>query len=75
VHERACAAPSGWRGIATAVWFTLVIVATHEDLAARCGVSRPKVSGELKRLEKAGWLRLDRGAIEILDLDGILRRA
>ena len=76
VHERVCAAlvrlapgsppPAGSR------W---LIVATHEDLAARCGVSRPKVSGELKRLEKAGWLRLDRGAIEILDLDGILRRA
>ena len=52
-----------------------LINATHEDLAARCGVSRPKVSGELKRLEKSGRLRLNRSVIEILDLDGILRGA
>jgi CRP-like cAMP-binding protein len=39
---------------------------THEHLAARSGVSRPKLSMELKRLEKDGHLRLHRGAIEIL---------
>ena len=74
VHERLCASLARLAGAAPpppgARW---LIDATHEDLAARCGVSRPKVSGELKRLEKAGWLRLDHGAIEILDRDGILR--
>lgn len=45
-------------------WF---INATHEHLAWRCGVSRPKLSHELKRMEQAGLLRLHRGAIEILD--------
>ncbi len=76
VHERLCAALVRLARVSPpqpgARW---LIDATHEDLAARCGVSRPKVSGELKRLEKAGWLRLERGAVEILDLDGILRRA
>ena len=39
-----------------------------EQLATRCGVSRPKASTALKRLERAGQLRLERGAIEVLDL-------
>lgn len=39
---------------------------THEHLAARSGVSRPKLSLQLKRLEADGLLRLHRGAIEIL---------
>ncbi|MCZ4313157.1 Crp/Fnr family transcriptional regulator [Comamonadaceae bacterium G21597-S1] len=39
---------------------------THEHLAARCGVSRPKLSMELKRLEQSGLLVLRRGTIEIL---------
>jgi CRP-like cAMP-binding protein len=76
VRERLCAAlvrmAREWPPQPYARW---LINATHEDLAARCGVSRPKVSGELKRLEQAGWLRLERGVIEILDLDGILLRA
>jgi len=46
----------------------LLIAATHEQLAQRCGVSRPKLSLELKQLELAGRLKLHRGAIEILDL-------
>lgn len=45
----------------------LVINATHEDLAARFGVSRPRLSKELKKLEEAGLLKLGRGTIEIVD--------
>ena len=45
----------------------LMIAVTHDKLAARCGLSRPKLSQELKRLELAGTLRLHRGAIEIVD--------
>lgn len=45
-----------------------VIHATHEELAARCGVSRPKLTLELKRLEQGGVLRRGRGSIEILNL-------
>ena len=45
----------------------LRIVATHAHIAARCGVSRPKLSHELKRLEMAGSLKLYRGRIEVVD--------
>jgi CRP-like cAMP-binding protein len=44
-----------------------LIPATHEHLALRCGVSRSKLSLELKQLELAGVLRLSRGRIELLD--------
>lgn len=44
-----------------------LISTTHEHLAMRCGVSRPKLSFELKQLEGAGILRLHRGTIELLD--------
>ena len=44
-----------------------VIRTTHEELAARCGVSRPKLTLELKKLEENGLLRRGRGCIEILN--------
>jgi CRP/FNR family transcriptional regulator len=47
------------------------VMATHEQLSLRCGVSRPKLSHELKRLEKAGTLRLRRGVIDVLDLPAL----
>ncbi len=68
VHERVCASIAR---IALSMPELedgrVVISATHEALAARCGVSRPKLSRELKRLEDAGRLRLGRGTIEIVD--------
>ena len=42
---------------------------THEELAARCGVSRPKLTTELKRLEEQGLIRRGRGMLEILSQD------
>lgn len=45
----------------------LRIAVTHDKLAAHCGLSRPKLSQELKRLELAGILKLHRGVIEIVD--------
>lgn len=42
---------------------------THDELALRSGISRPKVSNALKRLEKHGVIRLGRGMIEILDYE------
>lgn len=45
----------------------LLLVTTHDALAARCGVSRPKLSLELKHLERAGVLRLGRGSLEVID--------
>ncbi|HYE90254.1 MAG TPA: helix-turn-helix domain-containing protein, partial [Terriglobales bacterium] len=40
---------------------------THEELADRSAVSRPKLSLHLKALERTGVLRLGRGAVEIID--------
>ncbi|TDM06083.1 MAG: hypothetical protein C4K60_15610 [Ideonella sp. MAG2] len=45
----------------------VLIAATHEHLSARCGVSRPKLSRELKALERSGRLKLLRGSVEVLD--------
>lgn len=42
------------------------VLLTHGEVAERAAVSRPKVSRELKLLERAGLLRLHRGAIEIV---------
>lgn len=49
--------------------------ATHQELAAELGSSREVVSRYLKRYEDQGWIRLHRGAIEILDLAAIRRLA
>jgi CRP-like cAMP-binding protein len=69
VHERVCAtlarlAQQSERDEAGHA----LIVATHEELAERSGVSRPKLSKELKRLETEGRLKLERKAIRIVDL-------
>jgi len=44
-----------------------VVPLTHEALAARAGVSRPRLSMTLKTLERDGQVRLGRGSIEVLD--------
>lgn len=49
-----------------------VVVATHEQIAASCGISRPKASIALKALESDGILKLGRGWIEVLDLLGLV---
>jgi CRP-like cAMP-binding protein len=48
-----------------------LIVATHEELAERSGVSRPKLSRELKRLEVEGRVKLERGAVRVVDLTSL----
>lgn len=50
----------------------VMLAVTHEYLAARCGLSRPKLSHELKRMEHAGMLKLHRGAIELVDPAGLV---
>jgi hypothetical protein len=52
-----------------------VVVATHEQVAASCGISRPKASIALKALEDDGVLKLGRGWIEVLNLRGLIDRA
>ena len=52
-----------------------VIEATHNDLAVELGSVREVVSRHLKQLETAGCVRLSRGAIEVLDEEGLLELA
>ncbi len=52
-----------------------VVVATHEQIAASCGISRPKASIALKALEGDGVLKLGRGWIEVVHLQGLIERA
>lgn len=68
VHERVCAALSRLAAEQPPrADGRCILATTHEQLATRCGVSRPKASLALKRLEQAGRVRLDRGAIEVLN--------
>lgn len=68
VHERVCARLARiFFGMPVNAEGHVVVAATHESLAARCGVSRPRLSEELKQLEDAGRLKLGRGTIEVLD--------
>lgn len=67
VAERVCAALArAMRDAPRRSDGSCLLQTTHESLAARCGVSRPKLSLELKRLEQSGRLVLHRGAIEIV---------
>ena len=45
----------------------LLIHATHEQLASSCGVSRPKTSLALKKMERDGIILLGRRWVEVLD--------
>ena len=45
----------------------LLIQATHEQLAASCGVSRPKTSLALKKMERDGIVKLGRKWVEVLN--------
>ena len=47
----------------------ITLKVTHEHLAERSGVSRAKVSKELKRLERDGVIALNRNSMQILRVD------
>jgi CRP-like cAMP-binding protein len=51
----------------------ILISLTHEQLASRCSVSRPKASIALKQMEHQGLLQLGRKWIELLDVDALQR--
>ena len=53
----------------------LVVEMTHEQLAARCGISRPKASIALKALERAGWVVLGHRSIEVLEPSALAKLA
>jgi CRP/FNR family cyclic AMP-dependent transcriptional regulator len=54
---------------------TTMIPLTQEDLAQLAGTTRPTANTVLRRAEEAGDLRISRGRIEILNADGLARRA
>lgn len=69
VHERVCATLARLAHLAVpGSDGAVAVMATHEELSARSGVSRPKLSQELKRLEQQGRVKLERGSIRIIDL-------
>jgi CRP/FNR family transcriptional regulator len=49
----------------------LLIQSTHEQLAASCGVSRPKTSLALKKMEREGVLKLGRKWVEVLNASAL----
>ncbi|MDQ1602702.1 MAG: family transcriptional regulator, cyclic receptor protein [Actinomycetota bacterium] len=53
----------------------VVIPVTQEDLASLAGTTRPTVNRVLRAMEDAGALRLQRGRIEVLDVQALRRRA
>jgi CRP/FNR family transcriptional regulator len=53
----------------------LIVELTHEQLAARCGISRPKASIALKALEQSGWVALGHRSIEVLDSRALAKLA
>ncbi|MDD2759576.1 MAG: Crp/Fnr family transcriptional regulator [Methylomonas sp.] len=50
---------------------SLTIHTTHHELALEMGSVREVVSRRLKRFESYGWLNLNRGNIEILDVEAL----
>lgn len=49
----------------------MLIHATHEQLASSCGVSRPKTSLALKKMERDGIVLLGRKWVEILNVNAL----
>jgi CRP-like cAMP-binding protein len=49
----------------------VIIPLTHEQMASRCGVSRPKASIALKNMEQLGIIKLGRKWIQVLDVDAL----
>ncbi len=46
---------------------------SHQTIAQELGSVREIISRLLKQFEEAGWVRLDRGHVEVLDPQGLLR--
>jgi CRP-like cAMP-binding protein len=53
----------------------IAIPLTQEELAQVVGTTRPTMNRLLRESEDAGVVRLARGRLEILDVDGVARRA
>lgn len=49
------------------------IALTQQEVAQLAGISRQRANATLKRLESAGLLRLERGGMTVLDVEGLRR--
>jgi CRP/FNR family transcriptional regulator len=43
------------------------IRATHQEIAVELGTAREVISRQLKEFERQGWVRLQRGSVQVLD--------
>jgi CRP/FNR family transcriptional regulator, anaerobic regulatory protein len=51
------------------------ILATHQNLAVELGSAREVISRQLQEFQRKLWVKVNRGAIEILDTEGLRRLA
>lgn len=54
---------------------TMHLHLTHQQLAAELGTAREVVSRQLSEFQRRQWVKQSRGALEILDLDGLKQLA
>jgi CRP/FNR family transcriptional regulator len=47
--------------------------ATHQQLASELGTAREVISRQLKAFEKQGWIRVQRGSVEVLQPQALAR--
>jgi len=50
---------------------TEVLKITHQEIAIKLGSAREVISRQLKQFEAKGWVKLSRGTVTILDVDGL----
>jgi len=50
---------------------TKVLKITHQEIAIKLGSAREVISRQLKQFEAKGWVKLSRGTVTILDVDGL----
>lgn len=54
---------------------TVTVPLTQEDVAGLAGTSRPSANRVLRAAEDAGLVKVSRGKVEILDVEGLRRKA
>lgn len=52
-----------------------VVPLTQEDLAELAGTTRPTTNKVLRQAEARGWIRVGRGRVELVDPEGLMKRA
>lgn len=50
-----------------------IIKATHAQLAAELGTAREVITRQLREFQRRSWVKIGRGSLELLDIDGLTR--